>query len=238
MTDRIKFNVGGQLFETTRSTILKYPDSVLATHISPPWKPDADGIYFLDRDPNVFGALLGYYRSNGLERPPNVSTSLWKAELDYWGIPAPTEESPSIMWPYKPDFIESWRILGKHPMWDRIQKAVNIAKHEQINYVVFPIMAQKVVAGRFFEFLTETETAKEIKSIQKAIAFHFDTPTIEIREIKIDQGKLVAPDLPKINIWYDRCNRWYDDAVYRRGGDEYMRVVIGHFSARPTGDVI
>jgi hypothetical protein len=237
MSDRVKFNVGGQIFETTRSTLLKYPDSVLATHITPPWQPDAEGIYFFDRDPNVFGALLGFYRSNILERPPNVSFSFWKAELDFWGITVPSEKKVSTNWPYKSDFIEPWRILGNHPLANRIRKAVDSARHDHLNYVLFPVTAVKLSAGKFFK-LSETEIQAEITSICEAIKFHFDSPTIEIREIPTNYDRLMAPDLPKVDIWSELTYKSYNHTIYSKDGHTYVRAVICHLATQPSDDGI
>jgi hypothetical protein len=86
MEDRIKFNVGGRKFETTRGTIMKYPDSVLAKHIGDLSKSDTKGRYFIDRNPKVFAAILEYYRSNVLACPPQVSVDVFIRELDFWGF--------------------------------------------------------------------------------------------------------------------------------------------------------
>ena len=49
--DIIKLNVGGVLFSTSRSTLQKDPDSMLAAMFSGRFKPmqDADGCFFIDR---------------------------------------------------------------------------------------------------------------------------------------------------------------------------------------------
>jgi hypothetical protein len=86
MSDRVRFNVGGRIVETARSTILKYPDSVLAKHIGPLGKPDRDGTYFIDRDPEAFGAIMNFYRSNLIACPPSVNKELFEEELKFWQI--------------------------------------------------------------------------------------------------------------------------------------------------------
>jgi hypothetical protein len=86
MSDRVRFNVGGRIVETARSTILKYPESVLAKHIGPLGKPDRDGTYFIDRDPEAFRAILNFYRTNLIACPPSVNTELFEEELKFWQI--------------------------------------------------------------------------------------------------------------------------------------------------------
>jgi hypothetical protein len=91
ISDRVKFNVGGRIFETTRSTILKYPDSVLAKHIGSMSQPDAEGHYFIDRNADVFAAILDYYRSGQLLCPTHVHPDIFAGELDFWGLYQPNE---------------------------------------------------------------------------------------------------------------------------------------------------
>eukprot|EP00301_Raphidiophrys_heterophryoidea_P005920 c12432_g1_i3.p1 GENE.c12432_g1_i3~~c12432_g1_i3.p1 ORF type:complete len:345 (+),score=68.81 c12432_g1_i3:152-1186(+) len=63
-SDIVVFNVGGSIFATTRSTILRDPDSMLATMISGHFdsKRDAQGNYFIDFDGSAFGDMLNFLR--------------------------------------------------------------------------------------------------------------------------------------------------------------------------------
>ncbi|KAI8343277.1 BTB/POZ protein [Chlamydoabsidia padenii] len=63
--EKIKLNVGGQLFETSLSTLRRDPHSILATMfdghscITP---DEIDGSYFIDRDSTYFRLVLNYLR--------------------------------------------------------------------------------------------------------------------------------------------------------------------------------
>lgn len=50
---RIRLNVGGTIYETTSSTLTKFPNTLLSTMFSPSnrelLKPDSSGAYFIDR---------------------------------------------------------------------------------------------------------------------------------------------------------------------------------------------
>jgi hypothetical protein len=236
MSDRVKFNIGGQIFETARSTLLKYPDSVLAKHIAPPWQPDAEGIYFFDRDPNVFGAVVGFYRTNTLERPPTVSRSLWKAELDYWEISIPPEKhAPELYmnWPFKFGFIPKSKIVGTYSDSKIILEAVDVATREKLNYLLFPLTtAEQVRIDRELEWrdLQDTEIQNEIKVIREAIEFYLDYTTIEVREVRFKDGQ---PDLPKVTNWPHETRKWQGIARYSIDDQSYIRAVICHLSARP-----
>lgn len=78
-TDWIKLNVGGQLFYTSRTTLLNSdPDSMLARMFSPnsnlhPSCIDSNGAYLIDRDPRYFSPLLNYLRSGALILDPDIN---------------------------------------------------------------------------------------------------------------------------------------------------------------------
>ncbi|KAK2966122.1 hypothetical protein RJ640_018375 [Escallonia rubra] len=85
--DRIKLNVGGKLFETTLSTLRTGgPDSLLAALSN---RPANDTVpVFIDRDPEIFSALLYLLRSSHL--PSAALRRFTKQELadeaSYYGI--------------------------------------------------------------------------------------------------------------------------------------------------------
>ena len=58
MTDIITLDVGGTVFKTSRGTLVKYEDSVLAKMFNPestrpPAAVTETGAYFMDRNPEV-----------------------------------------------------------------------------------------------------------------------------------------------------------------------------------------
>jgi hypothetical protein len=67
-SDIINLNVGGKIFQTTRSTICKYPSSRIAQLIQGEFKQtlDSEGNIFIDEDPRDFEYILRALRnSNG-----------------------------------------------------------------------------------------------------------------------------------------------------------------------------
>ncbi|CAO3651644.1 unnamed protein product [Mucor fragilis] len=62
--EKIKLNVGGQLFETSLTTLRRDPNSMLASMFSEDRTilPDADNSYFIDRDGTYFRLVLNYLR--------------------------------------------------------------------------------------------------------------------------------------------------------------------------------
>ena len=85
---RIRFNVGGKLFECLAKTLKRYPDSRLA-HLD---KNTDDNLhapedYFFDRNPIIFEAVLEACRTGELHVPRETCYSTLKRELEFWKIP-------------------------------------------------------------------------------------------------------------------------------------------------------
>ncbi|XP_059169232.1 BTB/POZ domain-containing protein KCTD7-like [Physella acuta] len=83
----IPLNVGGHLYMTRLSTLLKFPDSMLAAMFSGRHKidKDKDGNFFLDSNGIVFEYILEYLRYGTL--PPNDKmTYLIFRDANYYGL--------------------------------------------------------------------------------------------------------------------------------------------------------
>ncbi|XP_070206113.1 potassium voltage-gated channel protein Shaw-like [Littorina saxatilis] len=81
------FNVGGQTFETYRSTLKRFKNSFFADDdkMRAYFRP-AQGDYFFDRDPTAFGAVLNYLRTGDLHVPTTMCGPALQAELEFWSI--------------------------------------------------------------------------------------------------------------------------------------------------------
>lgn len=90
----IILNVGGRRFGTTKGTLCRYPDSMLATMFSNrhTLKTDNSDAVYLNRDPNTFAIILNYLRNSILHITPGVSIESVFTELDYFCIPYKREE--------------------------------------------------------------------------------------------------------------------------------------------------
>ncbi|CAG0919504.1 unnamed protein product [Notodromas monacha] len=91
----ISFNVGGQIFTTTRATLVgKEPTCMLARMFSretedfclKPGVKDASGAYLLDRSPKYFEPLLNYLRTGNLVLDQSINPRGVLEEAKYFGI--------------------------------------------------------------------------------------------------------------------------------------------------------
>lgn len=96
--DRIIINVGGKRHETYASTLQTIPDTRLAWIAESFITNDNKQEYFFDRNPDVFGVILNYYRTGQLHAPRDFCGPLFEAELAFWGIEE--KEMEACCWPY------------------------------------------------------------------------------------------------------------------------------------------
>ncbi|RWS27009.1 BTB/POZ domain-containing protein KCTD9-like protein [Leptotrombidium deliense] len=91
-SDWVFLNVGGQIFSTTRSTIIsKEPESMIARMFSSepmmcPSPQDVNGAYLIDRSPTYFEPILGYLRHGELILDKNINPQGVLEEAKFYGI--------------------------------------------------------------------------------------------------------------------------------------------------------
>lgn len=86
---RVRFNVGGKVFETTSTTLANAGrQSMLGALLDEHWNvvPDAPAEYFVDRNPRCFAVLLDLLRTGHLHIPPNLPDKLLFQEAAYYGL--------------------------------------------------------------------------------------------------------------------------------------------------------
>eukprot|EP00941_MAST-03F_sp_MAST-3F-sp1_P003873 g3873.t1 len=83
-------NVGGRRFHTRVSTLCSAPNTLLGAMFSERnramLKPDSNGEFFFDRDPDAFSAVINFHRNGKLFVPPGCNSDLVKEELLYFQI--------------------------------------------------------------------------------------------------------------------------------------------------------
>eukprot|EP00088_Acartia_fossae_P020511 TRINITY_DN22090_c0_g1_i1.p1 TRINITY_DN22090_c0_g1~~TRINITY_DN22090_c0_g1_i1.p1 ORF type:complete len:238 (-),score=39.14 TRINITY_DN22090_c0_g1_i1:223-936(-) len=90
LDDIICLDVGGTRFDTTRQTLVKDPNSMLAKMFDPmsPMRPGQvrNGAIFLDRDPEWFRAVLNYLRNGILLAETQKELMAILTESRYFGL--------------------------------------------------------------------------------------------------------------------------------------------------------
>ncbi|XP_038052314.1 BTB/POZ domain-containing protein KCTD19-like [Patiria miniata] len=86
----VNLNVGGCLCTTTRSTLTRYPDSMMAAMFSGELEPsarDANGAYVMDRDGPIFRHVLNFLRQGKLILPEDFKEwDLLASEADFYQV--------------------------------------------------------------------------------------------------------------------------------------------------------
>lgn len=86
MTAVVKFNVGGQSYQVSRSFLDLHPHTILAKCASKRWQKDPEFEIFIDRDGEMFRHVLSYLRDGRVKLPLTVTQEGLLLELDYYGV--------------------------------------------------------------------------------------------------------------------------------------------------------
>jgi potassium voltage-gated channel Shal-related subfamily D protein 2 len=84
--EKLTINISGQRFEAWRSTLEKYPHTLLGSVEKEFFYDEETNEYFLDRDPDLFRHILNFYRTGRLHYPKNECITAYDEELSFFGI--------------------------------------------------------------------------------------------------------------------------------------------------------
>ncbi|XP_065813134.1 potassium voltage-gated channel subfamily D member 2-like isoform X2 [Labrus bergylta] len=82
----IILNVSGTKFQTWRTTLERYPDTLLGSTERDFFFHEETNEYFFDRDPDIFRHVLNFYRTGKLHYPRQECISAYDEELAFFGI--------------------------------------------------------------------------------------------------------------------------------------------------------
>ncbi|XP_047437865.1 potassium voltage-gated channel subfamily D member 3-like isoform X4 [Mugil cephalus] len=82
----IILNVSGRRFQTWRTTLDRYPDTLLGSSEKDFFYNEETKEYFFDRDPDAFRSILNFYRTGKLHYPRHECISAYDEELTFFGI--------------------------------------------------------------------------------------------------------------------------------------------------------
>ncbi|XP_052822834.1 potassium voltage-gated channel protein Shal isoform X2 [Octopus bimaculoides] len=84
--NKMLINVSGRRFETWRTTLEKYPDTLLGSNEKEFFYDEETKEYFFDRDPEFFRHVLNYYRTGKLHYPKHECIQSYDEEMSFFGI--------------------------------------------------------------------------------------------------------------------------------------------------------
>ncbi|XP_035520244.1 potassium voltage-gated channel subfamily D member 2-like isoform X2 [Morone saxatilis] len=82
----IILNVSGTKFQTWRTTLERYPDTLLGSTERDFFFHEETNEFFFDRDPDIFRHILNFYRTGKLHYPRQECISAYDEELAFFGI--------------------------------------------------------------------------------------------------------------------------------------------------------
>jgi len=98
---KVSFNVGGRIFTASEDTFLRWEGTYFHALLGGScWKPDEDGTYFVDRDPEHFERIMKALRSGRPVDPAGLTAEQIEQlgiEQDYYQLP-PLAKIQSITW--------------------------------------------------------------------------------------------------------------------------------------------
>lgn len=83
---KLRINVSGCRFETWLHTVEKFPDTLLGSKEREFYVDDEAQEIFLDRDPEIFRYVLGFYRTGKLHLPKHLCIAEFVEDLAFYGI--------------------------------------------------------------------------------------------------------------------------------------------------------
>jgi potassium voltage-gated channel Shal-related subfamily D member 2 len=84
--EKLIINISGHKFECWRSTLEKFPHTLLGSVEKEFFYDEETNEYFLDRDPELFRHILTFYRTGHLHYPKNECIMSYDEELSFFGI--------------------------------------------------------------------------------------------------------------------------------------------------------
>ena len=183
--NRVVLNVGGKRFETTRSTLLQYPDSLLGRMFAPEnehlLERDSDGSFFFDANGECFESIvLDTYRHGFRPLPKDdaATAERMRREYDYWQLTNQREESEQAV-------VEA--------LLNRAELALHI-EDNLFDIVAFGTTAQTIIA--LFDVLVVTAKPAPIYFCESGI----HCKTMDYQEISFIQWTLPSTSFAKYSM--------------------------------------
>ncbi|KAI1696840.1 BTB/POZ domain-containing protein [Ditylenchus destructor] len=113
-SDWVRLNVGGKIFQTTKDTLSRHPDSFLARLVNGELSSDKDetGAFLIDRSYEHFDTILNYLRTGvvNFDRSEKIMKEL-SCEADFYGLQALVQEDNN---PVRSNHTEAITLCADH----------------------------------------------------------------------------------------------------------------------------
>lgn len=168
----MNLNVGGHFFTTRHSTLLKDPNSMLASMFSGRFEleSDKDGRYFIDRDGSCFCHVLNYLRDPTLLPPSSVAMQVYR-EAQYYRIESLVnvlESYPSVL-PIGKIEEQKSAIGNKYYIWKN--KALDIVQRKYTEVLKYSLGQDCVITA--VRYLSKRDFANAV-SLCRSFSLDFD----------------------------------------------------------------
>ena len=121
--DFIRINVCGMIYETLKSTLERFPSTLLGNEQRRQnYFVGAKNAYFFDRNRESFGAILYYYQSHGtLIRPPNIPMLLFTKEISFFDLGEEAFLSLQQKEGFVPEKVDLPKIYWQRKIWESFE---------------------------------------------------------------------------------------------------------------------
>ncbi|XP_060599103.1 potassium voltage-gated channel protein Shaw-like isoform X3 [Ruditapes philippinarum] len=192
--ETVIINVGGNVFETFRSTLKRFKTCKLADEreMLKYFRPDK-GDYFFDRDPYAFNIIMNYLRYGDLHLPTNLCGPALMREFQYWGIDEQEIErccfQPYNTWKTQTKSLEKLEYDRKQSTTqtdlahDRKSKSV----WRRLRAVIWPFLQDpsSSVAAKIYAWISIIFVCLSIFSFCAETHPYFQLPPSEVHDLRV-----------------------------------------------------
>ena len=160
MTNTVRFNVGGKLYQVSRSLLDMHPNTMLAQSASEQWLQNPDAEVFVERDGIRFGYVLDYLRDDGsVILPMTVPKPSFLADLVYYGVENVDESKIVCFHDHDPSHLSDIkdcvheRVVSETETWFDHCTVVSLAKECAVRYLASGGKLQFDLCGKCADYI-------------------------------------------------------------------------------------
>ena len=164
MTNTVRFNVGGNRYQLSRSLLDMHPKTMLAQSASEQWLQNPDAEVFVERDGIQFGYVLDYLRDDGsVILPMTVPKPSFLADLVYYGVENVDESKIVCFHDHDPSHLSDnkdcvhERVISETETWFDNCTVVSLAKECAVRYLASGCQLQFDIYGNCADYIERVD---------------------------------------------------------------------------------